>query len=229
MNTSYKTCLIVVAHPDDEVLGCGGLISKYASHVDFHILFLAEGSSCRFADPLSKDVQDAIKKRTTSAVHALTELGVKSWEFVDFPCGRLDQIPLIEINKIVEKAIAKFKPDVLITHSDSDANQDHVKVCKSCVIASRPYQSCIKLFLACEIPSSTEWGFLQSFHPSFCVELSAEDVNQKYFALSRYETEVKPYPFPRSFNGIEALAKFRGMQFGFNYGEAYRVIRCVMS
>jgi len=225
MNIIFKTALIVVAHPDDEILGCGGLIAKYASEVDFHVLFLAEGSTCRYKEPDSIEAQSAVKLRNQCAENALTELGVKSFCFHDLPCGRLDQIPLIDMNKIVEQAIMHLKPDLLITHSDCDSNQDHVKICKSCMIASRPYNSSVKVVLSCEILSSTEWGFLEGFHPTICVELSRQHVEKKYSALSLYDSEIRPFPFPRSELGIEALARTRGMQFGFEYGEVFRLIR----
>lgn len=225
MNIRFNKVLVVVAHPDDEILGCGGLMAKFSSDVEFHILFVAEGSSCRFDIFDSFEAQQAIHERNKSAVKALRALGAKSWHFHNFPCGRLDQTPLIEINKVIEYHISLVEPDVLITHSPCDSNQDHVKICRSSIIASRPYRSPVKAILTCEIPSSTEWGFLETFHPSVCFELSRDQLQMKYQALSFYESELRPFPFPRSFEGLESLAKVRGMQFGFDLGEAFGLLR----
>ena len=96
-----KNILVIAAHPDDELLGCGGTISKLLSRgCAIKVLFLGEGSSCRFDNPSCKHAEEAIVKRTQCAIEALNLLGVSDFEFNDLPCGRLDQTPIIEINKI---------------------------------------------------------------------------------------------------------------------------------
>ena len=217
--------LIVVAHPDDEVLGCGGLIAKYSHCIDFHVLFLCEGSTCRFSDPCSPEALSAVESRNDCAIKSLTYLGVKTWKFINLPCGKLDQTPLLQINKEIESRISDVKPFMLITHSECDANQDHIKTLNSCLISTRPYSCPVKAIISCEILSSTEWGFIKSFQPNLCCELSEAHITKKYQALSMYSSEIVPYPFPRSQLGVETLARFRGMQFGYHYGESYQLIR----
>src|SRR3569832_890917 len=108
--------LIIAAHPDDEVLGCGGLIAKYQTRgVNFRIVFIGEGSTCRFQDPTCDESVAAIGQRNTSAINALNLLKIDDVHFNDLPCGRLDQVPIISINKIIEKAISDFTPDTVLT------------------------------------------------------------------------------------------------------------------
>ena len=134
-----KRALVIAAHPDDEVLGCGGIISKYIQRdVKFFVLVIAEGSSCRFQDPNCLASLEAIKERTHYASKALNLLGVSDYLFNDLPCGRLDAVPIIEINKIIENVISDFAPDTIFTHSAVDANNDHRIVNRASIMATRP-------------------------------------------------------------------------------------------
>ena len=96
--------LIIAAHPDDDILGCGGLMSKYRNQIEFKVIFIAEGSSCRFDknDIEGKNIKKIISKRNSFGIEALNSLGVKNYHFYNLPCGRLDQVPIIEINKITK-------------------------------------------------------------------------------------------------------------------------------
>jgi LmbE family N-acetylglucosaminyl deacetylase len=102
--------LIIAAHPDDDILGCGGYMSKFSNKMKFRVVFIAEGSSCRFTKDktASKNVKDIISERNNFGINALKILGIDDYKFYNLPCGRLDQIPLIEINKIIEKEIIDF-------------------------------------------------------------------------------------------------------------------------
>ena len=219
--------LIIAAHPDDDILGCGGLISKYKSkNVVFKILFIGEGSTCRFENPTGKKAKFEIERRNSSAVKALKLLKVDDIEFYNLACGRFDQIPIIEINKIIEKAIKKFMPDTVLTHSHNDANNDHRIVSNAVIMATRPgANNHVNTLMSFEILSSSEWSFSNTFKPNYFEELNQDQVESKWHALSIYESEVKTYPFPRSKEGIETLAKYRGMQSGVKFAEAYHIIR----
>ena len=223
-----KRVLIVSAHPDDDILGCGGLMAKYSSSVKFKVIFIAEGSSCRFSESElgNQEVIDVINKRNTSGIKALDILGVKNVEFYDLPCGRLDQVPIININKIIEQEIIQFEPDTLFTHSESDANNDHNIISKASIMATRPNaNNFVKKVFQYEILSSSEWKFTDAFLPNYFEVLTGDQVKLKWDALAEYETEVKKFPFPRSYDGIVSLAKYRGIQCGCEYAEAYRLIR----
>lgn len=222
-----KRVLVIAAHPDDEILGCGGLISKYQSRgVIFKIIFIGEGSTCRFDDPGCDDGLNAIKQRNSASIKALSYLNIGDVEFNNLPCGRLDQTPIILINKIIEKAIKGFMPDTVLTHSQYDANNDHKIVFHSTVMATRPgAKNHVNTLMSYEVLSSSEWAYVDTFIPNYFEELTKRDVESKWHALSLYETEIKSYPFPRSSDGIKVLAMMRGMQSGFKYAEAFHLIR----
>ena len=222
-----KRVLIVAAHPDDEVLGCGATISKYrASGVVFRVVFIGEGSSCRFDDPSDVLADAATKQRTASAIRAMQLLGIEDFEFHDLPCGRLDQVPIIAINKIIERAVRDFGPDTILTHSSSDVNNDHRIVFGSTLMATRPgAQNHVARVLSYEVPSSSEWSYSSSFAPNLFEEVREQDLLQKCAALDCYESEIRPFPFPRSEQGLRTLAMFRGMQAGFNYADAFHIVR----
>ena len=222
-----KRVLIIAAHPDDEILGCGGLISKYQPRgVEFKIVFIGEGSTCRFQDPSCEAGIAAIGQRNASAVKALNLLKVEDVEFNDLPCGRLDQVPIISINKIIEKAICDFSPDTVFTHSLYDANSDHKIVFNSTIMATRPgAKNHVSRLLSYEVLSTSEWAFINTFMPNYFEELSEDELSLKWQALALYESEIKSYPFPRSSEGMRALAMTRGMQAGFKYAEAFHLIR----
>ena len=222
-----KRVLVIAAHPDDEVLGCGATISKYSRQgVQFMVLFIAEGSSCRYANPVCSESVAAIAARTQQAVNALSLLGVKDYHFNDFPCGRLDQVPIIEINKVIEQAIRKFDPDTVLTHSAFDANNDHRIVFRATIMATRPgTQNRVARLLAYEVLSSSEWAFGEAFSPTSFEQIEEQDLIKKWQALAAYETEVKAFPFPRSEHGVRTQAMCRGMQAGTPLAEAFYLIR----
>jgi len=222
-----KKILIVAAHPDDDILGCGGIISKYQSRgVIFKILFIGEGSTARFEDADSEEAKDAIEYRNSLALKALKFLKVKDVEFSNLACGRFDQIPIIEINKIIEKNIKDFDPDTILTHSPVDANNDHKIVFNATIMATRPGAlNHVNKLMSFEVLSSSEWAFTDTFKPNYFEELDEFHLEAKSHALSIYESEIKKYPFPRSVEGVRVLAKMRGMQSGFKYAEAFNIIR----
>jgi len=219
--------LIVAAHPDDDILGCGGILSRFRDSVQFKVIFIAEGSSCRFRDAFCEAAKSETEIRNSYAKQALEYLGVKDYEFNNLPCGRLDTTPLIEINKIIEQAISEYKPDTVFTHANCDSNQDHVKVYHSTMISTRPGCNSVRNVLSYEVLSSSEWGFHEAFTPNTFFALSEENVREKYEALDIYESEIRPFPFPRSEKGIFTLATQRGIQSGKDYAEAFRSVRQV--
>ncbi len=226
-----KKVLIISAHPDDEVLGCGGILSKYKdSDISFKVLFIGEGSSCRYEDPYCKDSLSDIKERNKFAVEALNFLGVDDVEFTNLPCGRLDKEPILKINKIIEKTIQDFRPDTVFTHSIKDANSDHRIIFNSSIMATRPCNhNVVKNLYSYEVLSSSEWMFVESFAPNMFIELSATDVKNKCEAMDFYKSEIRNYPFPRSSKAIKAHSMLRGTQAGFNYAEAFFLIRKFIS
>ena len=189
-------------------------------------MYIGEGSTCRFVDTSSKVAKTAIAKRKNSAIEAMKILGVNDYTFHDLPCGRFDQIPILEINKIIEKSIDEFSPDTVFTHSSKDTNSDHRILFNSTLMATRPVkENKVNQLFSYEILSSSEWKFNDAFLPNYFFSLEETHVKAKWEALKAYSSEIKQYPFPRSQEGVKALAMYRGMQAGFKYAESYELIR----
>jgi LmbE family N-acetylglucosaminyl deacetylase len=226
-----KRVLVVAAHPDDEMLGCGGTLVRLSDlGARIRVVFLAEGSTCRFAfeDIESKDAQDTIKQRNEFAIQALNHIGIEDVRFYNKPCGRLDTQPIIDLGKIVETEISDFNPDVIFTHSEHDANNDHCLTFQAVLQATRPgAQNKVATVLSFEIPSSSEWRFTQSFVPNVFIDID-RTIQTKISAFALYKSETKDYPFPRSDEGLEVFAKMRGMQSGCRHAEAFVLIRSII-
>ena len=222
-----KKLLVIAAHPDDELLGCGGSISRYLDNgVLVKILFIGEGSTCRYDDPFCKEAVAAIKKRNLCALEALKIIGVNDFDFFTLPCGRFDQTPIIKINKIIESVIKKFRPDTVFTHSEGDSNNDHRIVHRATIMATRPCVEHVVNRLFCyEILSSSEWSYTSAFLPNYFVSLTKKQLLAKWTALECYKTEIGDYPFPRSWLGVKNLAMNRGMQAGIEFAEAFQLVR----
>ena len=221
-----KVGLIVVAHPDDEVLGCGGTVAKLSREGwEFYTLFLGEGVT-------SRDEKRDLEKRKTellelqkNALRANEILGVKEVFFEALPDNRFDGIELLDIVKRVEFYIQKVKPKIVFTHWEKDLNQDHRLVAKAVKIATRPLpHHPVKAVYSCEVLSSSEWNFLESFTPNVYVDIT-QTLEKKLKAMEQYKGELREFPHPRSLKGIEIKAAQRGMEVGLPFAEAFKVIR----
>lgn len=221
--------LVVCAHPDDEILGCGALLAKLRKRgVAVRVLFVGEGSSCRFdpAERNSIDCLTAIADRQAAARTALSLIGVRDLTFHKAPCGNFGSIPLIDLGRIIEAEIGAFGPESVLTHSHVDANNDHRIVFQATLQATRPGMlNHVSYVLSFEILSSTEWRFVDTFSPNYFVPVGDEEIEGKIAALSSYKTETKPYPFARSPEAIRALAMVRGTQAGVTFAEAFHIVR----
>lgn len=219
-----KTVLVVAAHPDDEVLGCGGAIAMLVDQgVIVHVAFLADGVFSRTPEPGAQS-EEELQLRRATAQKANKILGVKSVSFGDFPDNRMDTVALLDIVKSVEVLIAKHQPDTIFTHHAGDLNIDHRRTHEAVVTACRPRPGHpVKTLLCFEIPSSTEWqvpGSAPFFAPNWFVNIS-ETLDRKMAALNAYATELCPWPHPRSLQGIEHLARWRGAVIGVEAAEAF--------
>lgn len=232
MNLSRGTrILVVAAHPDDEVLGCGGTLAKaIAAGAQVAVQFLGEGISARF--PVGKydseEFHAQTRVRMAGARKALQVLGITDCEFGERLCGQFDTYPLISIVKDIERKMAQFKPDLLFTHNPAEVNIDHRYTYEAVEVACRPTRDFIPTQVyTFEIPCSGSWTFESAFKPNVFVNVS-EYWDQKLAAWACYEGEARPFPFPRSNEGLKTLAGYRGMMSNLNKAEAFRMVRMIV-
>jgi LmbE family N-acetylglucosaminyl deacetylase len=223
MNNATGTVLAIVAHPDDEVLGAGGTLARHAARGDqVHFLFLADGTASRGAD------ERAVARRIQAARSAASALGAFEPSFLQFPDNRLDQIDLLDIVQAIVPVIEKVAPGTIYTHHAGDLNIDHVLCYRAVLTVCRPTShSSVRRIYGMEIPSSTEWGSpdaASAFLPTRFVDISAT-AGSKRRALEAYAEELRPFPHPRSFEALDALAAWRGASAGLTAAEAFTVIR----
>ena len=217
--------LVVAAHPDDEVLGCGGAIAKHTQNGDqVHILILAEGATSRNPNRDRQLFASELSTLETAAHQASKILGVDSLFLYDFPDNRMDSCDLLDIIKVIEQAIDQYQPQIVYTHHAGDVNIDHQLIHRATVTACRPIPNqSVQTLLFFEIPSSTEWqtsGSALPFIPNWFVDIS-ETLECKLKALEIYESEMRPYPHPRSLEAVEYLARWRGATIGVKAAEAF--------
>jgi LmbE family N-acetylglucosaminyl deacetylase len=221
-----KNILVIAAHPDDEVLGCGGTMARLSKKGSLiNILIVAEGITSRDRErDIKKRSNDLLKLRMDARSSAKV-LGAKSINFLDYPDNRLDTVPLLDIVKNIELYIKKFKPDVVFTHSENDMNIDHSIVSRASLTACRPVPNLtVKKVYAFEVLSSTEYNPYSTFQPNYFVNIE-EVINKKINALQKYKSEMRASPHPRSIIASKNLASLRGSVVGLKYAEAFRLLR----
>lgn len=221
--------LIIAAHPDDEVLGCGGTIARHVQNRDeVHVLILAEGLTSRDKERERDKRADELSALAQAAREAGRILGVRSVELRDFPDNRMDAVDLLDIVKVIEVAIEQYKPDAVYTHHAGDVNIDHRIVHQAVVTVCRPLPGqCVKTLLFFEVTSSTEWqipGSAPAFLPNWFVDVS-DTIDLKLQALEAYRGEMRDWPHPRSFKAVEHLARWRGASAGFEAAEGFMLGR----
>jgi LmbE family N-acetylglucosaminyl deacetylase len=226
LNLSTRT-LVVAAHPDDEVLGCGGTMARIAFEGgEVQTIFLTDGESSRyFAEDIeSRELSLRIQSRIKAADAAAKILGSLPPKFLNFPDNQLDSIPLLEIVRLIETEISRFQPSRVITHHVGDLNIDHQLTYEAVLVATRPQGGCpVKELLSFEIPSATEWrpaGNGPSFSPNLFVNIDTFE-KQKLAALNSYKSEMKEFPHPRSIDAISALMRWRGATSMLDFAEAF--------
>ncbi len=223
-----KRALVFAAHPDDEVLGCGGTIARLAgSGTEVHIVILATGLTSRpDFDSSKRNEQLQIHHDRSRSAGAL--LGAASVKILGYPDQLLDSLPLLEINHALEKEIHAVQPDTVFTQHGGDLNLDHSILYRSTLTATRPVRGCtVKRVYAYEVASSTEWSFQRfepRFQPSVFVNIEAT-LMKKIAAMMAYESEVREFPHPRSEKALTAAALRWGSVIGAPAAEAFELVR----
>jgi len=225
--------MIVVAHPDDELLGLGAtmnmLIQKWK--IKTHVVILGEGITGR------SEVRDlklwnkhlTIHKKNISS--AQKAIGYHSLKTYDFPDNRFDSVALLDIIKAVEKEKSEFKPDVIFTHHGGDVNIDHQRTFESVITACRPMEfESVKCIITFETPSGTEWRSVsdpRQFLPNLFFSVTEQNLNAKIKGMECYKYEKRTFPHPRSPEALRIQAQRWGVVVGNTLAEAFQIIRMI--
>jgi len=230
MSEAASIVLVVAAHPDDEVLGCGGTVARLAREGrPVHVVVLGEGVTSRYRrrDEANPAELDALRSASRRAGEVLGAKEVRNCGLAD---NRFDTVPLLEIVHRVEEVVREIRPTVVYSHHPGDLNIDHQITSRAVLTATRPVQGCpVRDLYAFEIPSSTEWTFGQGgqgFRPNVFVDVSAT-IGTKIEAMEVYEDEVRPWPHPRSPEALRTISRRWGSVCGLDYAEAFELVRSV--
>jgi LmbE family N-acetylglucosaminyl deacetylase len=228
-----KRIMIVVAHPDDELLGLGATMHKLINefNVTAHVVILGEGITSRSADRDIEKWQKELAIHKQNVKHAQSEIGYQSVSLYEFPDNRFDTIPLLDIIKVIEREKLQFTPEIVFTHHGGDLNIDHQRTFEAVITALRPMvDEKVKTIISFETPSGTEWRASsdpRQFIPNFFISLTEKNINAKIRGMECYEFEKRPYPHPRSSKALKIQAQRWGVSVGKEYSEAFQIIRLI--
>lgn len=218
--------LIVVAHPDDEVLGAGASMYKWSREGHkIDVAIMCTEAKARAFRPKDEELDDDLNASAEF-------LGENNKYEATFPNIEMNTVPHLKLVQFIESAIKESEPDIIITHHPADTNNDHLQTSLACQEAIRLFQrrpevKRVKEFWYMEVPSCSEWAInnaMNIFRPNCYVEVGMEGVDAKIKALSMYRGVMRPYPHPRSAEYITGLAAMRGGQWGQNYSESFEVV-----
>jgi len=224
-----KKILVVAAHPDDEILGCGGTVAAHAQAGDeVHVVVMAEGATSRGAHRDAEADRQALAHLREVANQANGLLGAASVTLHGLPDNRMDSLDRLDVIKLVEGEVRRVQPDTVYTHHAGDLNIDHRIVHESVLTACRPQPGHpVKTLLFFEIASSTEWMPSSSapvFAPNWFADIS-HTLALKLKALECYRSEMRAWPHARSVEALEHLARWRGASVGMAAAEAFMLGR----
>ncbi|WP_061205824.1 PIG-L deacetylase family protein [Leptospira santarosai] len=225
-----KNILVVAAHPDDEILGCGATMARLSQEgCEIHILILAEGITSRQNTRDRNSNLNELSELAQIAHTAGKTVGAKSVELFDFPDNRMDSIDRLDIIKVIERKVQEIQPEIIFTHFKYDLNIDHRITSDAVITACRPYPGqVVKELYFFEVPSSTEWQVgnqSEAFHPNYFVPINETQMKKKIDALNIYQSEMREFPHARSIEAVNALAKWRGASIGVSMAESFMVGR----
>lgn len=218
--------LLVVAHPDDEVLGAGASMFRWSREGhQIDVAIMCTEAKARAFRPEDKELDEDLNASSDF-------LGIHRKFEATFPNIEMNTVPHLKLVQFIESAIRESEPDIIITHHPADTNNDHLQTSMACQEAVRLFQrrpevKRVRELWYMEVPSCTEWKInsaMVTFNPNCYVEVGKEGVDAKVKALSMYRGVMRPYPHPRSAEFIEGLAAYRGGQWGLMYAEAFEVV-----
>tara|TARA_Y100000590_G_C15739029_1_gene1019585 strand:+ start:4428 stop:5114 length:687 start_codon:yes stop_codon:yes gene_type:complete len=226
-NFSNETLLVIAPHSDDEVLGCGGLISKIKN---------AGGKVYVLIFNLGFDKNDTVEsqeKRKNEVKAAMNVLNVDDYHLVhDRPDNNrdLDTKPLHSLIEVIEStshiSLEKIAPTMVAIPTIFSHHQDHVHVHHACIAALRPISTPVaNIVLSYEAPEHSRWSASGIFEPNLFVEID-DVIEKKIDAFMKYESQVRPGG--RDADSIKNQAKYRGQEVGKKLCEAFYVHRFIL-
>ncbi len=215
-----KRVLVIAAHPDDEVLGCGGTVALHTRAGDqVTAVIVCEGESLRYG-------REGVGQRSHIQC-AAEKLGVEDVRQLEFPDQRLDTLTLTEIITPLEKIVREVRPKIIYCQYGGDINRDHYLLFQALLVATRPTEEWIEAIYAFDTASSTEWAYPRTFAPDTWVDISST-LDIKLEAMACYTSELRPYPHPRSLKALEHRARAWGNQNCLEAAEVFMTVRRVL-
>ena len=234
MDLQEKSILVVVAHPDDELLGLGATMHKLINEHNCKVraVILGEGITSRSNERDPEKWSEELKTHRLNIETARKAIGYESVGIYDFPDNRFDTVALLDLVKIIEKEKQDFQPEIIFTHHGGDVNIDHQRTFEAVITATRPMEEeKVNTIITFETPSGTEWiasSNPNQFNPNMYIEISEKNLLSKIYGMESYEFEKREFPHPRSPESLTILAKYRGITIGKELAEAFCIIRTII-
>jgi LmbE family N-acetylglucosaminyl deacetylase len=228
-----KRILLVVAHPDDELLGCGASLNKLINEYDCRVkvVILGEGITSRSEKRNVLEWQKQLDVHKGNIRKAQQAIGYQELSTYQFPDNRFDSVDLLDIIKTIEAEKNAFNPSVVMTHHGGDLNIDHQRTFEAVVTSCRPMsQEMVKSIITFETPSGTEWRAVSDprhFLPNLFFAVTEKNMEAKITGMEFYEFEKRPYPHPRSPEALRIQARRWGVAIGADFAEAFTIIRSI--
>jgi LmbE family N-acetylglucosaminyl deacetylase len=228
-----KKILLVVAHPDDELLGCGATFNRLITEFQciVKVVILGEGITSRSDKRNTVDWDQELSIHKNNIKQAQRSIGYQELSIYDLPDNRFDSVDLLDIIKIIEREKKEFNPQVVFTHHGGDLNIDHQRTFEAVVTACRPMkEEIVKTIITFETPSGTEWRASSDpkhFIPNLFFMVSSKNLNSKILGMESYEFEKRVFPHPRSPEALKIQAQRWGVSIGCEYAEAFMIVRSI--